>query len=202
MGILRKLFPKKKDSKDEAITEIRAAINQFTLRSRNYYNKSIDSREAAKRYLRQGNPEASKLQLKRWSKYNTQFNRYQKQVGSLEDAIEMIQSAEDAVTMNRALTIANSLLDQSNKILMSEKAMETMMKTQQLTEEIEMKSDLLSQQLDMDQYDEGLVDREFEKLQSEVAIEEAGILPEAPTAEGVAEELKKVLAENDLKEKE
>ncbi|MEM2907275.1 MAG: hypothetical protein QW739_04290, partial [Candidatus Odinarchaeota archaeon] len=97
MGIWRKLFPKRKESKDETIASLRSTINQFTLRTRNYYNKALSSRETAKKYLKQGNNDASRSQLKRWIKYNTLSNTYQKQIDLLEDTIESIQSAEDTV---------------------------------------------------------------------------------------------------------
>lgn len=213
MGILRKLFPKRKESKDETITSLRSTINQFTLRTRNYYNKAISSRESAKKYLKQGNNEASRSQLKRWIKYNALSNRYQQQIDLLEDTIESIQSAEDTVAMNRALKSANKLLSNATKILTIEDAINTRVETQELVNEIEAKQSELSQALELGEADESIIDREFEKLQNEVAIEETAILPEAPReapeelskrerVKREVEELKKALSEEDIREKE
>jgi hypothetical protein len=213
LGIFRKLFPKKKNKRDETITEIRASINHFTLRSRHFNNKSIESKELAKKFLRQGNGEAAKMSLKRWNRYRIWFNRYQRQITSLEDSIEMIQAAEDTVQMCKAMELGVGELETASKMMSQEKAMETMMKTEALMEDIDRTSEMLSEQMGMEEWDDQVVEREFEKLQSEIAIEEAGELPTIPEREEIVEtskrqkvkkeveELRKALSE-DMKEKE
>jgi len=214
VGVLDRLFPKKKNTRDQTITELRATINKFTLRSRHYNNKSIESKELAKQFLRQGNKEAAKIQLRRWQRYKLWFNRYQKQIGSLEDAIEMIQAAEDTVAMGKALELGLGELQEASKIMSQEKAMETMMKTEQLMEEVDRTSEVLSEQFDVGDMDDIDIDKEFQKIQNEIAIEEAGVLPTTPTTHEIVEttkreqvkkeveELKKALKEDEIKEKE
>lgn len=213
MGVLRKLFPSRKKSKDEIIAELRATINKFTLISRRYYNRAVDSRDNAKKYLKQGDVGTARDQLKRWSKYLTHFKRYQRQVDVLEDTIESIHSAEDAVEMQKALESANMLLSKSVNILTLDKAIETRLETQDLINEIESKQEELSRVLELGVEDESSIDRELEKLQSEVAVEAAVSLPETPTETPLelsererikkeVEELKKKLSEENLEEKE
>ncbi|MHA1754878.1 MAG: Snf7 family protein [Candidatus Odinarchaeia archaeon] len=200
MNFLRKLLPKRKLKRDEAITEMRAAINQFTLRSRYFYNKSLESKKAAKELLKQGNVEAAKLQLKRWNRYRLWYNRYQKQIGSLEDTIDMIQAAEDVVTMGKALELGSSQLEEARKIMSSEKALETMEKTRSLMDEIEITSDMLSEQIDLDETDDSIIEKEFEKLQNEIALEESVTLPKTPTSTEIEEFSKKEKLKKEVEE--
>ncbi len=213
MGFLRKLFPSRKKSKDEILAELRATINRFTLISRQYYNRAVDSRDNAKKCLRQGDVETARSQLKRWSKYIARFKRYQQQVDILEDTIESIHSAEDAATMHKALESANILLSKSVEFLTMDKAIETRMETQDLINEIEAKQEELSRALEIGVEDESFIDRELEKLQNEVAVEAAASLPETPSETPLelserdrikkeVEELKKALSEENLEEKE
>ncbi|MFX0097609.1 MAG: Snf7 family protein [Candidatus Hodarchaeota archaeon] len=189
MGFLRKLFPKKKESKDEAVTEMRATINKMTLRVRGFERKSGESKQKAREFVRQGNLQGARTHLRKWKRYTTWMNRYHRQVGSLEDVIDMIETARDTADMGRALELGLEQLEEARRLMSSEKATEVMLKTEQLVDEIERTSEMLSAAA-LDEGEDIDVERELAKLQEEVAIEEE--LPEVPTEkEAIVSEKKK-----------
>lgn len=189
MGFLRKLFPKKKESRDEAVTEMRATINKMTLRVRGFERKAGESKQTARELVRQGNTEGARTHLRKWKRYTTWMNRYHRQVGSLEDVIDMIETARDTAEMGRALELGLEQLEEARRLMSSEKATEVMLKTEQLVDEIEKTSEMLSATA-LDEGEDIDVERELAKLQEEVAIEEE--LPEVPSEkEIVAAETKK-----------
>ena len=182
MSFFRKLFPKKKESRDEAVTEMRATINKMTLRVRGFERKAGDSKQRAKEFVRQGNATGARTHLRKWKRYTTWMNRYHRQVGSLEDVIDMIETARDTAEMGRAMELGLEQLEQARQLMSSEKATEVMVKTEQLVDEIERTSEMLSAQA-LDEGEDIDVERELTKLQEEVAIEEE--LPEVPTEKEV-----------------
>ena len=182
MSFFRKLFPKKKESRDEAVTEMRATINKMTLRVRGFERKAGDSKQRAKEFVRQGNATGARTHLRKWKRYTTWMNRYHRQVGSLEDVIDMIETARDTAEMGRAMELGLEQLEQARQLMSSEKATEVMLKTEQLVDEIERTSEMLSAQA-LDEGEDIDVERELTKLQEEVAIEEE--LPEVPTEKEV-----------------
>ena len=174
MSFFRKLFPKKKESRDEAVTEMRATINKMTLRVRGFERKAGDSKQRAKEFVRQGNATGARTHLRKWKRYTTWMNRYHRQVGSLEDVIDMIETARDTAEMGRAMELGLEQLEQARQLMSSEKATEVMLKTEQLVDEIERTSEMLSAQA-LDEGEDIDVERELTKLQEEVAIEEVKI---------------------------
>jgi len=183
LGFLRKLFPKKKESRDEAVTEMRATINKMTLRVRGFERKAGESKQRAKEFVRQGNADGARTHLRKWKRYTTWMNRYHRQVGSLEDVIDMVETARDTAEMGRALELGLEQLEEARKLMSSEKATEVMLKTEQLVDEIERTSEMLSATA-LDEGEDIEVERELAKLQEEVAVEEE--LPEVPTEKEVA----------------
>jgi len=119
---LDKLFGKKTKSEDETIAELRATINRLQLRAKELDKRAKVSREQAKELIRMGNKEGAKFQLKRWYRYVQLFNRYSRQIASLEDAIATIETARDSVEMSRALATAlDALRSQKTKVIMMKK---------------------------------------------------------------------------------
>ncbi|WEU39999.1 MAG: SNF7 family protein [Candidatus Odinarchaeum yellowstonii] len=213
MSFIRKLFPSRKKSSDETIAKLRANINKFTLISRQYYNRAAECRAEAKEFLKHGDVEAARSQIKRLGKYYNYYKRYQGQVDILEATIESINTAKDTVEMSKALEEANRLLAESVKTLTIDKAIETRMETEELINEIEAKQEELSRGFESTDSEESFVDKELEKLQNEIAVETLVSLPEAPseTPEELSErdrlreevkKLKKKLSEGESEEKE
>jgi len=203
---LEKLFGKKTKSEDETIAELRATINRLQLRSKELDKRAKMSREQAKKLLRMGNKEGAKFQLKRWFRYVQLFNRYSRQIASLEDAIATIETARDSVEMSKALSTALNALRQAREIASPEKAMELMVRMDQTMQEIESTSQIFSEGFEAAGEEDKSIERELEKLEAEVMLEAAGELPKIPAktekVEEIEEEVKKLREETSEEEKE
>ncbi|MHA1595681.1 MAG: Snf7 family protein [Candidatus Baldrarchaeia archaeon] len=193
---------------DRTIAELMSVINVLQLRTKELERRAIASREKAKEFIRAGNKVLARHHLKRYVRYSKYLERYYKFAANLEDTIMEIKTAQDVVQLERALEKASNILEKTKTFVSREKAFETMGRVQGLFEEIETASEILSGDIEIPGEEEE-VEKEYEKLLTEITLEAEAELPRVATAEkevAVEDELKKEVEklkkEEEEKEKE
>lgn len=177
--LVSRIFGKKR-SKDESIAQIRSTINKLTFRSRSFERQAVEYYEKAKDGVRHRNKMAAKFYLSRWQRYQILMNRYDRMKASLEDSIQIIESASDDVDVYKGLESAAREILQLQKQVDVEKSMEQMARTEELMREADQTQEILSAGFG-EREEESSVKGELEKLEAEVALEESGQLPKVPS---------------------
>jgi len=183
--LVSRIFGKKR-SKDESIAQIRSTINKLTFRSRSFERQAVEYYEKAKDSVKHRNKMAAKFYLGRWQRYQILMNRYDRMRASLEDSIQVIESASDDVDVYKGLESAAREISQVQKQVDVEKSIEQMAKTEELMREVDQTQEILSAGFG-ERVEESSVNGELEKLEAEVALEESGQLPRVPSTSKITE---------------
>ena len=177
-----KLFPKKPEPKEDTVGRIHRVVDQLEVRGRLYETKAQDSRIKAVRYVRRGDRQAARLQLRRRSRYLQKARLVEQEIDLMDRGIEAIEQARGEKEVIGALKGIGTSLQELRETVSPESARETILETQALIEEAEATEEILGLGLE----DEDLnadVESELEDIETQIALEEAGQLPAAPSGE-------------------
>jgi hypothetical protein len=177
-----KLFPKKPEPKEDTVARIHRVADQLEVRGRLYETKAQDSRIRAVRYVRRGDRQAARLQLRRRARYLQKARLVEQEIDLMDRGIESIEQARGEKEVIGALKGIGSSLQELRETVSPESARETILETQALIEEAEATEEILGLGLE----DEDLnadVESELEDIETQIALEEAGQLPAAPSGE-------------------
>ncbi|MHA1585461.1 MAG: Snf7 family protein [Promethearchaeota archaeon] len=177
--VFKKLFPKDK-KKDKITTEaqLKSLNHKLDLKIKDYENKAQLCKSKAKKFLRSGNKQASKTMLIRYKQYQQKVLQYNAMIMRTDrhlDALEQANVIKDvATTMESSATE----LKQVSTTVNAERAL-------QITEEAEDSIDQINEAGELfagdPEVDMGVdIDDEFSQLETEIMLEDAGNLPEAP----------------------
>ena len=177
-----KLFPKKPEAKEDTVGRIHRVVDQLEVRGRLYETKAQDSRIKAVRYVRHGDRQAARLQLRRRARYLQKARLVEQEIDLMDRGIEAIEQARGEKEVIGALKGIGTSLQELRETVSPESARETILETQALIEEAEATEEILGLGLE----DEDLnadVESELEDIETQIALEEAGQLPAAPSGE-------------------
>jgi len=177
-----KLFPKKPEPKEDTVGRIHRVMDQLEVRGRLYETKAQDSRIKAVRYVRRGDRQAARLQLRRRARYLQKSRLVEQEIDLMDRGIEAIEQARGEKEVIGALKGIGTSLQELRETVSPESARETILETQALIEEAEATEEILGLGLE----DEDLnadVESELEDIETQIALEEAGQLPAAPSGE-------------------
>jgi hypothetical protein len=177
-----KLFPKKPEPKEDTVGRIHRVVDQLEVRGRLYETKAQDSRIKAVRYVRRGDRQAARLQLRRRARYLQKARLVEQEIDLMDRGIEAIEQARGEKEVIGALKGIGTSLQELRETVSPESARETILETQSLIEEAEATEEILGLGLE----DEDLnadVESELEDIETQIALEEAGQLPAAPSGE-------------------
>jgi len=182
-----KLFPRRPEPKEDTIARIHRVIDRLEVRERLYETKAKDARVKAVRYVRRGDRQAARLQLKRRARYLRKARLIEQEIDLMERGIEAIQQARDEKETIDALRGIGSTLEELRRTASPETAREVILETQALIEEAEATEEILGIGLEDEELD-AEVEAELEDIETMIALEEAGQLPAVPGAEELTEE--------------
>lgn len=177
-----RLFPKKPEPKEDSIARIHRVVDQLEVRGRLYETKAQDSRIKAVRYVRRGDRQAARLQLRRRARYLQKARLVEQEIDLMDRGVEAIEQARGEKEVIGALKGIGTSLQELRETVSPESARETILETQALIEEAEATEEILGLGLE----DEDLnadVESELEDIETQIALEEAGQLPAAPSGE-------------------
>jgi hypothetical protein len=177
-----KLFPKKPEPKEDTLGRIHRVVDQLEVRGRLYETKAQDSRIKAVRYVRRGDRQAARLQLRRRARYLQKARLVEQEIDLMDRGMEAIDQARGEKEVIGALKGIGTSLQELRETASPESARETILETQALIEEAEATEEILGLGLE----DEDLnadVESELEDIETQIALEEAGQLPAAPSGE-------------------
>lgn len=177
-----KLFPKKAEPKEDSIARIHRVVDQLEVRGRLYETKAQDSRIKAVRYVRRGDRQAARLQLRRRARYLQKARLVEQEIDLMDRGVEAIEQAQGEKEVIGALRGIGTSLQELRETVSPESARETILETQALIEEAEATEEVLGLGLEDEDLDAG-VESELEDIETQVALEEAGQLPAAPSGE-------------------
>ncbi len=205
MSFKDKLFGKKPKTRDQAISEIRATINNLIVKSKGYEQQAVRAREAAKAYLKAGDRKGAELALRRYLFYRGALNRYAGFIENLEARLFAITQANDIIQVKNSIETAGKLMESIMKVASSDDIMEMMVQHEHMMEEIDRSGEILSSppRTGVEGVD---ISAELDKLEAEIALEgtkEPEVPAEAPVPEKsrLLEELEKAKRELDEEEK-
>ncbi|MBS7288789.1 MAG: Snf7 family protein [Candidatus Freyarchaeota archaeon] len=188
MSLKDKLFGKKPKTKDQAISEIRATINNLIVKSKRYEQQAVRARETAKAYLKAGNRKGAELALRRYHFYLGALNRYAGFIENLEAHLFAIEYTRDVVKVKENVEAAGRLMESAMKLASLDEIMEMSVQHEKMMEEINRSGELLSAPLSVGIEDVD-VSAELDKLEAEIALE--GIRePEVPSEEPIPDKSK------------
>lgn len=177
-----KLFPKKPEPKEDTIARIHRVTDKLEVRGRQYETKAQDSRIKAIRYVRRGDRKAAKLQLRRRQRYLQKARLIEQEIDLMERGVEAINQARGETEVIGALKGIGNELQNLREIASPEVAREVILETQALIEEAEATEEILGLGLDDEELDAD-VEAELEDIETMIALEEAGQLPQVPEGE-------------------
>ncbi len=177
-----KLFPKKPEPKEDTIARIHRVTDKLEVRGRQYDTKAQDSRIKAIRYVRRGDRKAAKLQLRRRQRYLQKARLIEQEIDLMERGVEAINQARGETEVIGALKGIGNELQNLREIASPEVAREVILETQALIEEAEATEEILGLGLDDEELDAD-VEAELEDIETMIALEEAGQLPQVPEGE-------------------
>ncbi|MHA1237743.1 MAG: Snf7 family protein [Candidatus Odinarchaeia archaeon] len=176
--VFKKLFSRRKPSKEETISKMRAVINTLMVRARNYERKVNESYAKAYEYARQRNIEGAKNALRRWNRYKTLLNQYYQKIDGAERIIENIEIATDDKLLYDAMKEGSKLLSDIHNLMRVDEIMDTKIKIDKITEESERLGEILTAQEDV--FEDNAIEKELNKIMSEVEFEKVSELPSTP----------------------
>jgi hypothetical protein len=199
MGLRNKLFPKKGKEKDKTVINIKKQIHQLQLKSKALNQNAELYRKNAKIALRKGNKERSKNYLVQWKSYMNKVNRNTNLASKLERYIDAIEEGTLIKGLESTLAASTAALKELAVSASPEKVASLSEESEEYIAMIEESGEILAGDPEIDQ---GIdIDDEFQKLESEVLLEAAGEIPEAPVSEEfVIEEVSEAQTKEKLKD--
>ncbi len=179
--VFKKLFPKDKDkSKTELTTEakLKGLTHKLDLKIQDYEQKAQKCKQKAKIFLKAGNKSASKTMLVRYKQYQQKVLQYNAMIMRSErhlDALEQATTIKDvATTMEDSTAELKSVSSTVN----AQRALEITEEAEDSIEQINEAGELFAGDPEVDM---GIdIDDELSQLETEIMLEDAGELPEAP----------------------
>lgn len=178
--VFKKLFPQKQDKHDKITTEARlkTLTHKLDLKIQDYENKANLCKSKAKRFLKAGQRQASKTMLIRYKQYQQKILQYNAMIMKAErhqDALEQANTIKDvADTMESSAIELKGVAATVN----ATRALEITEDAEESIEQINEAGELFAGDPEVDM---GIdIDDELSQLETEIMLEDAGELPEAP----------------------
>ncbi len=179
---MRKLFPKKNKSKGNSQltsqAKLKALTHKLNYQIKDYDKKAKLCRLKAKQFLKANNRIAAKNMLARSQMFQQKITQYSAMIMKAERRLDALTQAETLKEVGGAMETSAVDLKKASAELNLNHAMEVDSEAEAAIDEIEEAGDLFAGDPELDF---GLdMDDELSQLETELMLEEAGELPEAP----------------------
>lgn len=179
--VIKKLFPKKKSTKEATQAKLKMVMSKLETKIKDYDSKSKICKTKAKKFLKAGNKEAAKTWLVRGKLYQTKSIQY-------NGIIVKLQRQSDAMDEAGIISETSNVMGETAKELKKvaatvnpEKAMEITEDAEESIEQISEAGELLAGNIEEESGVD--IDEDLAQLETEVMLEDAGKLPDAPEEE-------------------
>ncbi len=174
------LSGKKKTNPDQAIVDIKNAMNRLTLRIRRADTLIAEEKAQAKNAYMNGDKEMAKSYLRMAYDLERRRSRYYQQYINLERTLMTIEEAREQEVLVRAITAANEALEAASRVLSEAEIQKQMVQLSDGIEQVSMTEEILAEELGVTspalETDEK-IDRMFESWDAEMLLEKERVLP-------------------------
>jgi len=180
VSFMKKLLPgRKKQDKENTISNLRQMINKIELREHAFKKRAQMDYYKAKQYYKSGNKRAAKEELKKWARINKYSERYLAYASRLENMIIVIDQANDIQGVDNAIKMGLGEMKNIQKNLNIEKAEQVAAEADATMAEIDQVGEIYAEMSADDLDEDQEADSELSRFEAEAFLGE-GPLPEVP----------------------
>ncbi len=181
--VFKKLFPKDK-KKDKLTTEARlkTLTHKLDIKIRDYENKANLCRTKSKKFLKSGNKQAAKTMLIRYKQYQQKVLQYNAMIMRSERHLDALEQANVIKDVAGTMEVSSSELKDIASTVNAERALEITEEAEDSIEQINEAGELFAGDPETDMGVD--IEDELSQLETELMLEDAGQLPDAPDQQG------------------
>lgn len=179
--ITNKLFPNKKQDKLTVETKLKSLVHKLDTKIKEYDGKAKICRVKAKKFLKSGNKEAARTMLVRFKAYQAKSLQYNSMIAKAERHLEALEEAGVMTDVTTAMEASTGQLKKAAASVNPEKAMEINEEAEGSIDSINEATELFAGDLETDLGVD--IEDEFNQLETELMLEDAGKLPDVAEGE-------------------
>jgi Snf7 len=199
--VFKKLFPKKKKTSSAKLTSqarLKTLTHKLDLKIKDYEKKANLCKMKAKKFLKSGNRQASKTMLVRYKQYQQKVLQYNAMIMKAERHVDALEQADVIKDVATTMESSAAELKAVSTTVNAERAMEITEDAEDSIEQINEASELFAGDPELDF---GIdIDEDLSMLETELMLEDAGSLPDAPDAVEATESMSILDDEEDVDE--
>ena len=188
MGALKKIkqaiFGERKEKSkvginEEEVAKILETMELMETRAREYSNRALKAREAAKEAIKRNNEARAKQLLKEW-RYSTMMEQQYSNIAyNLRVNLDRMKQAMDMKVVSEAFEKTKEAMQRAAKLMSTEQVVKNAIELKVAGQQVDAAMKVYAKQmgLPLGQEDNEEVEKEFELLQSEVAAEAISGMP-------------------------
>jgi hypothetical protein len=185
--ITNKLFPNKKQDKLTVETKLKSLVHKLDTKIKEYDGKAKICRVKAKKFLKSGNKEAARTMLVRFKAYQAKSLQYNSMIAKAERHLEALEEAGVMTDVTTAMEASTGQLKKAAASVNPEKAMEINEEAEGSIDSINEATELFAGDLETDLGVD--IEDEFNQLETELMLEDAGKLPDVAEGEEETESM-------------
>ena len=178
--VFKKLFPNKKTTEDKLTTQaqLKTLTHRLDMKIKDYENKATLCRSKAKSFLKTGNQKAAKTMLIRYKQFQNKVLQYNAMIMRAERQLDALEQANVISDVAGTMEAASIDLKAAAATVNAERALEITEEAEDSIEQINEAGELFAGDPETDM---GIdIDEDLSQLETELMLEDAGQLPEAP----------------------